>query len=103
MGGSTQGIASVAPPGVVSVSASGTTKPKESKWNQRQLRQMAAGGGAGIVAKTVVAPFERVKIVCQTGESVGMLQTTKVSTMRVYAVSGDGAMQRILTLRVLVM
>lgn len=50
-----------------------------SKWNQRQLRQMAAGGGAGIVAKTVVAPFERVKIVCQTGESVGMIQTTKVT------------------------
>uniref|UniRef100_K3X5K1 Uncharacterized protein n=1 Tax=Globisporangium ultimum (strain ATCC 200006 / CBS 805.95 / DAOM BR144) TaxID=431595 RepID=K3X5K1_GLOUD len=55
-----------------------TIKPKkDSKWNQRQLRQMAAGGGAGIVAKTVVAPFERVKIVCQTGESVGMIQTTK--------------------------
>lgn len=51
---------------------------QQSRWNQRQLRQMAAGGGAGIVAKTVVAPFERVKIVCQTGESVGMIQTTKV-------------------------
>lgn len=47
------------------------------KWNIKQLKQMAAGGGAGIVAKTVVAPFERVKIVCQTGESVGMLQTTR--------------------------
>lgn len=53
----------------------------QSKWNQRQLRQMAAGGGAGIVAKTVVAPFERVKIVCQTGESVGMIQTTKVRSL----------------------
>lgn len=48
--------------------------------SQRQLRQMAAGGGAGIVAKTVVAPFERVKIVCQTGESVGMVETTVVRT-----------------------
>ncbi|CAH0476171.1 unnamed protein product [Peronospora belbahrii] len=45
-------------------------------WDVKQLKQMAAGGSAGIVAKTVVAPFERVKIVCQTGESVGMWQTT---------------------------
>ncbi|CAH0485880.1 unnamed protein product [Peronospora farinosa] len=44
-------------------------------WDTKQLKQMAAGGGAGVVAKTVVAPFERVKIVCQTGESVGMLHT----------------------------
>ncbi|TYZ68526.1 hypothetical protein PybrP1_006432 [[Pythium] brassicae (nom. inval.)] len=57
--------------------ATATAAHTQSKWNQRQLRQMAAGGGAGIVAKTVVAPFERVKIVCQTGESVGMVQTTK--------------------------
>lgn len=49
----------------------------QSKGNQRQLRLMLAGGSAGVVSKTVVAPFERVKIVCQTGESVGMIQTTK--------------------------
>lgn len=45
--------------------------------SRRQALQMAAGGAAGIVAKTVVAPFERVKIVCQTGEShAGMVRTT---------------------------
>lgn len=75
--------ASSASASAASASASATTTAnartiQQSKWNQRQLRQMAAGGGAGIVAKTVVAPFERVKIVCQTGESVGMIQTTKV-------------------------
>ncbi|KAG7389012.1 Hydrogenosomal carrier protein [Phytophthora pseudosyringae] len=47
------------------------------EWNAKQLKQMAAGGGAGIAAKSVVAPFERVKIVCQTGESVGMLPTAR--------------------------
>ncbi|KAJ0400957.1 hypothetical protein ATCC90586_007618 [Pythium insidiosum] len=52
-------------------------RAQESKWNQKQLRLMVAGGGAGVVSKTVVAPFERVKIVCQTGESVGMVQTTR--------------------------
>ncbi|TMW61114.1 hypothetical protein Poli38472_013577 [Pythium oligandrum] len=54
-----------------------TDKRTESKWNQKQMRLMLAGGSAGAFAKTVVAPFERVKIVCQTGESVGMIQTTK--------------------------
>lgn len=53
--------------------------------SRRQLLQMAAGGGAGIVAKTVVAPFERVKIVCQTGESVGMVETTTVSRSACHA------------------
>lgn len=62
----------------MSATAAVHTPTQQSKWNQRQVRQMAAGGSAGIVAKTVVAPFERVKIVCQTGESVGMVQTTKV-------------------------
>ncbi|ETI54421.1 hypothetical protein F441_02723 [Phytophthora nicotianae CJ01A1] len=57
--------------------AATATPTHAPKWNVKQLQQMAAGGGAGIVAKTVVAPFERVKIVCQTGESVGMLQTTR--------------------------
>ncbi|RLN38401.1 hypothetical protein BBJ28_00016619, partial [Nothophytophthora sp. Chile5] len=59
------------------LATSSKTATEQSQWNRKQLRQMAAGGGAGIVAKTVVAPFERVKIVCQTGESVGMLQTTR--------------------------
>jgi hypothetical protein len=49
-----------------------------SRWNKKQLKLMLAGGAAGVVSKTVVAPFERVKIVCQTGESVGMITTTKV-------------------------
>ncbi|KAG6599589.1 Mitochondrial Carrier (MC) Family [Phytophthora cinnamomi] len=57
--------------------ASASAVQLSPKWDARQLKQMAAGGGAGIVAKTVVAPFERVKIVCQTGESVGMLATTR--------------------------
>lgn len=52
------------------------THTQPSKWNQRQLRLMVAGGGAGVIAKTIVAPFERVKIVCQTGESIGMIRTT---------------------------
>ncbi|KAI9917110.1 hypothetical protein PsorP6_012310 [Peronosclerospora sorghi] len=47
------------------------------KWDTKQLQKTASGGGAGIVAKTVVAPFERVKIVCQTGESVGMAHTVR--------------------------
>ncbi|ETV85240.1 hypothetical protein H257_03053 [Aphanomyces astaci] len=50
-----------------------TKKPKD-----KSLGLMAAGGMAGVVAKTVVAPFERVKIVCQTGESsLGMIATAQ--------------------------
>ncbi|CAK4077933.1 unnamed protein product [Aphanomyces euteiches] len=50
-------------------------KPKKPK--DKSLGLMAAGGMAGVVAKTVVSPFERVKIVCQTGESsLGMIATS---------------------------
>ncbi|CAI5744695.1 unnamed protein product [Peronospora destructor] len=52
-----------------------TVSTHAPKWDARQLKQMAAGGGAGIVAKSVIAPFERVKIVCQTGESVGTIRS----------------------------
>jgi len=41
----------------------------------RGSRLMLAGGGAGAVAKTLVAPFERVKILNQLGESHGMMAT----------------------------
>lgn len=78
--------ASSASASAAATAAASTKKAQQSKWNQRQLRQMAAGGGAGIVAKTVVAPFERVKIVCQTGESVGMIQTTKVRLLAAHSV-----------------
>ncbi|OQS00471.1 Mitochondrial Carrier (MC) Family [Achlya hypogyna] len=48
------------------------------KRKQVNLGLMGAGGMAGVVSKTVVAPFERVKIVCQTGaSSEGMVATTR--------------------------
>ncbi|KAF0691885.1 Aste57867_16969 [Aphanomyces stellatus] len=54
------------------MTASAAVQRKKDK----SLGLMAAGGMAGVVAKTVVAPFERVKIVCQTGDSaVGMVGT----------------------------
>jgi solute carrier family 25 phosphate transporter 23/24/25/41 len=61
----------------MTTAATPAAAPAVSRWNRRQLLQMGAGGSAGIVAKTVVAPFERVKIVCQTGESAGMVRTTR--------------------------
>ncbi|DBA02270.1 TPA: hypothetical protein N0F65_007680 [Lagenidium giganteum] len=64
-----------------SVPAAHHAPTKSTHQQQKQLRLMVAGGGAGVVAKTVVAPFERVKIVCQTGESVGMIQTTRAILM----------------------
>ena len=41
--------------------------------SRRQFNLLLAGGGAGVISKTVVAPLERVKIVCQTGASKGMV------------------------------
>jgi len=38
-------------------------------------RMMIAGGGAGAITKTAVAPFERIKILCQVGESRGLVET----------------------------
>jgi len=38
-------------------------------------RLMIAGGGAGAITKTAVAPFERIKILCQVGESRGFVST----------------------------
>jgi hypothetical protein len=48
------------------------------KMKNKSIGLMTAGGMAGVVAKTVVAPFERVKIVCQTGNStLGMIETSR--------------------------
>ena len=41
----------------------------------RSTRLMVCGGGAGAIAKTLVAPFERVKILNQLGESHGFFAT----------------------------
>ncbi|KDO34941.1 hypothetical protein SPRG_01003 [Saprolegnia parasitica CBS 223.65] len=49
------------------------------KRKQVNLGLMGAGGMAGVISKSVVAPFERVKIVCQTGASnQGMVATTRL-------------------------
>jgi hypothetical protein len=45
--------------------------------HNKQFRRAAAGGAAGAVAKTVCAPLERVKILCQTGESSGIVATVR--------------------------
>jgi hypothetical protein len=44
---------------------------------RRTMFQLVAGGGAGAIAKTAVSPFERIKLLCQTGESRGLLHTAR--------------------------
>jgi hypothetical protein len=41
------------------------------------VRTFFAGGCAGMVTKTACAPLERVKILCQTGESRGIWTTAR--------------------------
>lgn len=48
-------------------------RKKGPKW----YKVLVCGSGAGAVAKTCVAPLERVKMLCQTGETTGFVRTFK--------------------------
>jgi hypothetical protein len=49
----------------------GSSANTMSKETSKPLKLIVAGGGASTVAKTVVAPLERIRILYQTGEATG--------------------------------
>jgi len=50
--------------------------PLEAKRKDGETwKSLLAGGGAGVISKTSVSPFERVKLLCQNGKSTGLIAT----------------------------
>jgi solute carrier family 25 (mitochondrial carrier protein), member 16 len=59
------------------------TEKQQSNWNEKALKSLIAGGLAGCVAKTVIGPFDRVKILFQV-QSPLLKEYTGIHKIHVY-------------------
>lgn len=79
MAASAAGNAAAPAPAGRSSDQTGTSKRRRTT---PYLAMVAAGGLAGIASKTAVAPFDRIKILNQTGASEGMVATFRAITSK---------------------